>query len=81
VKVVNVGAQAMPTRVDIRGLTGAVKSATATVLASDDPFVENSLAEPTKIVPATAPLAVTSGSFEHTFPANSVTVLRLELAK
>ncbi len=80
-KVVNVGGKAMPVRVGIRGLAAAVASARANVLASEDPFVENSLAEPRKIAPVCEPFAVTSGSFERTFPANSVTVVRLQLAK
>ncbi|MEI6783536.1 MAG: alpha-L-arabinofuranosidase C-terminal domain-containing protein [Verrucomicrobiota bacterium] len=77
-KVVNVSAADQET--DLR-LAGAKVSpaATAIVLASDKPEDENTLEQPTKVKPVTLTLNNAGAAFRHTFPANSVTVLRLKL--
>ena len=54
-------------------------TATAIVLASDKPEDENTLEQPTKVKPVTLKLNDAGAAFRHTFPANSVTVLRLKL--
>ena len=54
-------------------------TAKAIVLASDKPEDENTLEQPTKVRPVTLTLNNASAAFHHTFPANSVTVLRLKL--
>jgi alpha-N-arabinofuranosidase len=54
-------------------------NATAIVLASDKPEDENTLEQPTKVKPVTRKLNDAGAAFHHTFPANSVTVLRLKL--
>ena len=51
---------------------------TATVLTSDNPEDENSLAEPTKVSPKSEAIHVAGNRFKRTFPGNSLTVLRLE---
>ena len=78
-KVVNAAAEARTTRIDLCGLTGKVKSATATVLTSADDADENTLDEPAKVVPVTSPVPAAAAAFSHTFPANSVTVLQVKV--
>jgi len=54
-------------------------TATAIVLASDRPEDENTLDQPQRVRPITRTLDHAGTAFRHTFPANSVTVLRLRL--
>jgi hypothetical protein len=54
-------------------------TATALVLASASPADQNSIDQPTKVAPVTRTLACTGSTLQHTFPANSVTVLRLKV--
>jgi len=79
-KVVNVAAAPQPTRIDLRGAGDVAKAATCIVLTSADadPDAENTLDAPTKVAPATSTLDAAGATFEHTFPAHSVTVLRLK---
>jgi alpha-L-arabinofuranosidase len=74
-KVVNLGKDARATRIELAGLAGKVKSATATVLTSATPDDENSLGEPAKVVPVTRPIAA-GAQVAATLPPHSVTVLR-----
>jgi alpha-N-arabinofuranosidase len=62
-------------------LAGAKVSpnASAIVLASDKPEDENTLDQPLRVMPVTLTLKHAGAAFHHTFPANSVTVLRLKL--
>ena len=83
-KVVNVSPAPMPAAIDLRGVKHKSNSATITVLAAADPSVENTLEEPTKIVPVTTEINSQDEDFgqgRHVFPANSVTVMRLHLGK
>jgi alpha-L-arabinofuranosidase len=48
-----------------------------TVLTSANPLDENTFEAPEKIVPQTSPLRVSGTSFVHTFPAYSLTILRI----
>jgi alpha-L-arabinofuranosidase len=77
-KVVNTSRANLET--DLR-LEGAKISPTAKaiVLASDKPEDENTLEQPFKVRPVTLTLKDAGAAFRHTFPANSVTVLRLKL--
>ena len=77
-KVVNVSDADQET--DLR-LDGAKVSPTAKaiVLASGKPADENTLDEPLRVKPVTLTLDHAGAAFRHTFPANSVTVLRLRL--
>jgi alpha-L-arabinofuranosidase len=77
-KVVNTADAALPTKVQVRGLSGLQPKATATVLTSPDPMDENSIDEPVKVAPVTRAIENAGPAFTHTFPANSVTVLRLK---
>jgi alpha-L-arabinofuranosidase len=78
-KVVNASPEAHQTPVELRGLKGRVTSATASVLTSPGADDENTLDEPLKVVPATRPVAGAAAHFSYTFPAWSVTVLRVKV--
>jgi alpha-L-arabinofuranosidase len=77
-KVVNVSASDLETDLRLEG-ANIRPTATAIVLASDRPEDENSLEQPAKVKPVTNKLNDAGAAFRHTFPANSVTVLRLRL--
>ncbi len=76
-KVVNAIDKPQEVRIVLAGLKGKVKSGTLTVLSSADPMDENSLENPGKVVPQESPLADAGAEFVHTFPGNSVSVIRL----
>jgi alpha-L-arabinofuranosidase len=78
VKVVNVSREALPTEIALKG--GHLDSnATAIVLASEKPEDENNLDQPTKVAPVTRKFMCSGSGFQHTFPPNSITILRLPL--
>lgn len=61
----------------MKGTGNLAPTATATVLTSANPEDENSFDEPAKVAPKESTIQNVAPSFRHTFPANSVTVLRL----
>jgi alpha-L-arabinofuranosidase len=76
-KVVNSVSEPQTMRLQFNGVKALGRRATVTVLTSDNPLDENTFESPTKVTPKTSSLAVTATSFPHTFPANSLTILRL----
>ncbi|TDC82540.1 alpha-N-arabinofuranosidase [Micromonospora sp. KC606] len=74
VKVVNAQDKPAVTRVDLGGLKVA-DTARATVISGDPGEANTRTAEP--IQPVTSTLRGIGGDFVHTFPANSVTFLRI----
>ncbi|MGA2031617.1 MAG: alpha-L-arabinofuranosidase C-terminal domain-containing protein [Thermoguttaceae bacterium] len=76
-KVVNFSDSDQDTQIDLRHLSGAVRSGSACVLTAESPDAENTLDDPAKVVPVTRTLDNPSAHFRHTFPAHSATVLRL----
>ena len=81
VKVVNVGAEALDTAVDLKGAKKFADEGRAIVLTSADPADENSFDAPTKVAPREETIRITGPTFRHAFPAHSVTVLRLKQAE
>jgi alpha-L-arabinofuranosidase len=77
-KVVNVSSSDQETDLQFEG-TKVSPTASAIVLASDKPEDENTLDQPLRVRPVTLALKHAGAAFRHTFPANSVTVLRLRL--
>ena len=77
VKVVNTGGDARPVKLVLNGLGNVRAEGQAVTLHADGPTETNSLTEPTKIMPVTAPLKNVAPTFEYTFPAWSITVLEL----
>jgi len=74
-KVVNVSDAPQLLRVQLRGARGLAPSARAEVLTGD-PDEENSLDAPARVSPVTETLRLAGEVVEHTFPANSLTVIR-----
>ncbi len=77
-KVVNVSAESQETDLRLEGAR-IRPTARAIVLASDKPEDENTLDQPQRVKPVTLTLNHAGAAFRHTFPAHSVTVLRLKL--
>ncbi len=77
IKVVNTRSEAANVSIKLAGATDVQKSADMITL-SGDPKDENTLDEPLKINPKAARLSDAAANFTHGFPANSLTVLRLD---
>ncbi len=80
IKVVNVAAADQQLKVSLPGATGVAGSAIAEVLAGD-PGAVNTVASPTRVAPKKMKITGVGKEFTHTFPAHSVTVLRVKAAK
>lgn len=78
VKVVNASHSATETEVQLNGAKQLAREVKLIVLTSEDPTDENSLVEPLKVSPKTSTLKLNGTKFTHTFPANSLTVLRVK---
>ena len=78
VKVVNANRSPLETTIDLGGASNLAGQGTASVLTSDKPSDENSLAEPLKVSPKSEPVSFTGTTLTRTFPGNSFTVLRLQ---
>jgi len=76
-KVVNAGQMPVEAAVELRGEKAGALRGQATVLSYPDPLAENSFESPDKIAPRMEAIEVDGPQFTRTFPANSVTVLRL----
>ena len=79
-KVVNVSANPQQLQVDLTGLKGTTDGATEQVLMGQ-PDAVNSIETPEKVAPVTVPLKAAGRSFLTTFPAHSVSVIRLKTRK
>ena len=78
VKVVNVAENAQDVEINLAGMSKVTGPTNVIVLTSENSTDENTLEEPTKVVPKAQTIPVSGPSFRHTFPANSVTVMRLK---
>ena len=78
-KVVNASTDAQTTDVQLNGASVVAGPAKIIVLASENPTDENTIDNPTKVVPVTKTIDVSGPSLHHTFPGNSVTVMRLKV--
>ena len=76
-KVVNMGSEPQPLQIDLPGANGVAKTAAATVL-SGNPEDVNSMISPRKIAPRSMIVSNVGKSFLPTFPAHSVTVMRVK---
>ncbi len=80
-KVVNASAEKVETAVHLIGANNLSQSARAIVLSSENPTDENSLESPDKVSPKTETLTLAGPDFQHVFPGNSLTVLRIATQK
>ena len=78
VKVVNASAQPLNTELDLSGANNLTGHGNAIVLTAANPTDENSLDDPTNVVPRTGEVNFHGTSLTRAFPANSFTVLRLK---
>ena len=78
VKVVNASAKPLATELDLSGAKNLTGKGVATVLTSESGTDENTIENPTKVSPKTEGVSFSGTSFQHTFPGNSFTVLRLK---
>ncbi|HEX8235256.1 MAG TPA: endo-1,4-beta-xylanase [Abditibacteriaceae bacterium] len=77
IKHVNPQAAPQPMKINLEGVRSIRPMATAVVMAAD-PNQTNSIDAPRNIMPVTLRVSGISPSFTHTFPPNSITMLRLE---
>ena len=79
IKVVNATVNISNTVITLNGAPQKSKvKVTVTTLSSGNTNDENSIEQPTKVVPSTRTLNASGNSFNYDFPANSITVLRLD---
>ena len=76
-KVVNPSATAHMVKIELNGLNKVQPNGEAITLSASGPKETNTITEPKKIVPVTTPLKNVAPTFDHTFPAWSITVLEL----
>lgn len=76
-KIVNRAAVPRTVTIQLNGCGALATQARVITLHHDDPTAENSLDDPEVLVPQETTLAVAGAEFQHTLPANSLTVLRL----
>jgi len=77
-KVVNVAAADQATEIKLQEAGQVEGTAALTVLTSASPTDENSLERPTRVAPVTRSIAIAGPVFRHTFPAHSISVLRVK---
>jgi alpha-L-arabinofuranosidase len=81
VKVVNASHSPTETEIQLNGAKQLAGEAKLVVLTSDNPTDENSLDEPLKVSPKADTLKLSGTKFKHTFPGNSLTILRVRETK
>jgi alpha-L-arabinofuranosidase len=80
-KVVNASGKPLETTIKLRGAREVALRGKALVLTSGGPLDENSFVHPAKIAPREEDVSAPLPTFTRTFPAHSVTVLRLKQAR
>jgi alpha-L-arabinofuranosidase len=77
-KTVNVSALDFDTDIRLEGVKQVSAPGRAMVLTSPNPADENTLDQPMKVAPVAQAVPDAATAFRHTFPAHSVTVLRVK---
>ena len=78
IKVINTGDKPQPVTLNLRGMKKGTYSAQLISLHSDDLTAENTLDNPTKIVPQTSSLSVTAPAQEISLPARTFYIYRIK---
>jgi alpha-N-arabinofuranosidase len=78
VKLVNPQPAPQPLQLDIKGVSDLKTTGTATTLAAA-PDASNSIDNPTNVVPVTTEVSGVKPVFDYTLPADSITVLQLNV--
>jgi alpha-L-arabinofuranosidase len=79
-KVVNTASGAIESEVRLDGVTAIDGAVRAVVLTAPSPTVENTLEQPTKVAPVPTTVEVKGHVLRHSFPGNSLTVIRVRPA-
>jgi alpha-L-arabinofuranosidase len=77
-KTVNVSSNSVTTTFNLNGLPSVASPANLEQLTSTSSLDENSLAAPTKVFPVTTTITNAGTNFVYAFPANSLSILRLQ---
>jgi alpha-L-arabinofuranosidase len=78
-KTVNVSSNSVTTTFNLNGLPSVASPANLEQLTSTSSLDENSLAAPTKVFPVTTTITNAGTNFVYAFPANSLSILRLQM--
>lgn len=78
IKVINTGDKPQPVTLNLKGMKKGTYSAQLISLHSDDLTAENTLDNPTKIVPQTSSLSVTAPAQEISVPARTFYIYRIK---
>ena len=78
IKLVNPQPAPQPLQLDIKGVSDLKPTGTATTLAAA-PDANNSIDNPTNVAPVTTEVSGIKPVFDYTLPADSVTVLQLDI--
>ena len=77
-KAANVSSDSITTTLSLNGLTSVAPQAGLVQLTSASTLDENSLAQPTKVAPVTGTITNAGTNFSCAFPANSLSIFRLQ---
>ncbi|MEG8988593.1 alpha-L-arabinofuranosidase C-terminal domain-containing protein [Ignavibacteria bacterium 4148-Me] len=77
VKVVNTANNPVKTKIELKGAKNLSNRAKVIFLTSKSPLDENSLEEPTKVLPKTEMVKLSGTVLNRTFPGNSLTIIRI----
>jgi len=80
VKVVNMAEKPLATTINLEGAKNLLPEASALVMASADPIAGNSFEQPENVTPKESTISGVANTFQHTFPANSITILKFKEA-
>jgi len=78
VKAINYDEQPFRASLKLRGIERIQPDAQLIVLTADDVVTNNSLEDPTKVIPLHASISSAATMFNHEFPAHSLSVIRLQ---
>lgn len=78
IKAINSGAESIPATLNLRGVDRLSAEAQVTVLKSPALADNNTLDEPTKVIPVESIIKTAGTNFRHEFPPYSLTILRLK---
>jgi alpha-L-arabinofuranosidase len=77
-KVVNVAENPLTAEIKLEGVAKVSRPVKVSVLTSGSSTDENTLDQPRKVVPSSQTLEATGSTLRHSFPGNSLTVLRVK---
>ncbi len=77
IKVVNATPEGQTTAIDLHGAKNLRSTGEAVTMSSGSKLDENSFTDPDKVAPTSKVIKGVSAKFSYTFPANSITILKL----